>query len=571
MVDLVASRLQFLLNRGARTGLFTMDQKPRKISNFHLTSSLYSGGRSDVYKGRFAQAGGVVQFAAVKVLQPRFACIGHELRNFLAEAGWATELRSPLFPRVFEAGEHKGNYFLAMEFIDGWTLTKVLASLATLQVPLPCEVGLSIALQLATGLHKMHERREHDAPLGVVHLGINPDNIMLSKEGQARVLDFGMTIATVDRELTEVDDDAKDFQSPERLRGLPVDRRADIFALGRVLQHMVDCMVPEVIREDLPALLARSCHADADQRFETMDDFRVALELVAKNRRLKPSKTACEKFTLEIFGHKVAKPDPRSKRPQPAVPLTMSSEGQKTSYEPVTPPAEILRKMNAAAREADDGQRTSMGDNMKDDSMVFAAVDANSTAFGGDMDARSTAFGAGMDANSTAFGAGMDAKSTAFGEGMDLKERAFGADVDLKATSFGASMDPNATTAGEVSGNDLTTEGAKFDPAATLIPDGRDLMATSLGGAPERVSEPAAGRDPDTAVGTDMDMDKGGFVDEHLAVTKAGNAAPSDPSDTSDEVTAFSVPATKEKGKEGGRGGFREELIPTKPYATADD
>ncbi len=529
-----------------------MDQQPRKISNFHLSRCLHSGSRADVHQGRFAQAGGVVQLAAIKVLQPRFACIGHELRAFLTEAGWATELRSPLFPRVFEAGEHKGNYFIAMEYIDGWTLTKVLASLAALQVPLPCEVGLSIAEELATGLHKMHELREHDALMGVVHLGINPDNIMLSKEGQARVLDFGMTIATVDRELTESDSKAKDFQSPERLRGLPVDRRADIFALGRVLQHMVDCMVPDVVRDDLPALLARSCHADPEQRFATMEDFQVALKLVAKNRALRPSRKACEKFTLEIFGHKVAKVDPRSRRPQPAVPLRMSSEGQKTSYEPVTPPAEALRELDDAM------DRLEHGGGMDAKATAFGSdMDAKATAFGSEMDAKATAVGGEPEANVGAFGEAMDAMSTAFGEAMFSRESAPAAGMDAKATAFGAPSDEEPTAVGEV-----------MDPKATLVPGESDAGITAVGDVAAGMATVPGGApgDPDTVVGSETDERR--FVDEHMAVTKPGvdpvPPNPDDSSDASQEVTAFSVTAAKEKQE---KGGFREELIPTKPYA----
>ena len=101
---------------------------------------------------------------------------------------------------------------------------------------------------------------------------------------------------------------------------------------------MVECMLPEVVRDDLPALIARACHQDPDQRFSDMKDFNVALRLVAKNRGISPTRAACEKFTLEIFGHKVAKVDPREKRPQQAVPVKMPSEGQETFYDPVTPP-----------------------------------------------------------------------------------------------------------------------------------------------------------------------------------------------------------------------------------------
>jgi hypothetical protein len=562
-----------------------MEQKSRKISNFHLTRSLHVGSKSEVHQGRFAQAGGVVQLAAVKVLRPRFACIGHELRNFLAEAGWATELRSPLFPRVFEAGEHNGNYFVAMEFVDGWTLAKILGSLATLQVPLPCEVGLAIAGQLTHGLHKMHEQREHDELLGLVHLGLNPENIMLSKEGQTKLLDFGMTIASADGEMSLPDDDGLVFQAPERRRGLPVDRRADVYSLGQVLKHMVECMVPEVVRSDIPALLSRACHKDPDQRFSSMKDFNVALKLVAKNRSLSPTRAACEKFTLEIFGHKVAKSDPRSRRPQPVVPLKMSSQGQKTSYEPVTPPPEA-RGGFAGVGAPKDAEATVVADARALKAAAMGPMDENAAVMGGAADVNATALGGAADINATALGGAADVNATALGA-ADVNATAMGGVIDSQVTSIGEVEDPEATAVGEPSPEKPTLVAGKASAIGELL----EGMQTVPGGAVANSILPATdGEDYDstltvpggaivdgtaTAIGAAPEAPR--FLDEHLAVTMTGadpapEATPEPDSpepDSSQEVTAFSVPAVAgEEKKKSAKGGFREELIPTKPYAS---
>jgi serine/threonine protein kinase len=446
-----------------------MDEPVRKISDFHLTGSLHSGSRAEVHEGRFAQAGGVVQNAAVKVLHPRFACIGDELRSFLSEVGWASDLRSAIFPRVFEAGEHRGNYFLAMERVDGWTLSEVLSSLVTLKVPLPCEVGLSIVHQLAAGLHVMHEHREEGHFLGVVHLGISPDNIMLSKVGQAKLLDFGMMVATAEGGMTQPDDRAKDYQAPERLRALPVDRRADVYSLGRVLQHMVTCMVDDVVGSDLPVLMARAIHNDPDQRFATMEDFNVALEVVAKNRGITPSIRACEKFTLEIFGHKVGHTDPRAQRPQSVVPLRMASEGQDTAF-------------------------TAFGEAPKPPRELETLVESNT-------------------------------------------EMAREALASFQKTSPG---------------------GPSFAP--------EHVMETAIGGEVAAIGTPV--QDPDvmpTAIGGPLAEETPGprFVDEHMAVTSIGPRAPAAAA-RGQEVTAFSqaAPASEPAKK----GGFPEEMIPTRPY-----
>ena len=231
----------------------------KRISNFHLGRLLYDGDRCEVYEARYAQAGGVVQPAAIKVLKPEFACIGEELRAFLREIDWARGLRHSLFPRIMEAGEHDGHYFLAMDRLDGWTLEAVLRDLAVMQVRLPCQVALTLIHQVADGLHSLHEHCEDNTHLGVVHLGIEPSNIMLCREGTARVLDFGETMAASVGDIALAGTDTTAYQAPERLRMLPLDRRADIYSLGKVLEDMSACMDPAEVDEGMHNLIARAC------------------------------------------------------------------------------------------------------------------------------------------------------------------------------------------------------------------------------------------------------------------------------------------------------------------------
>jgi hypothetical protein len=403
-----------------------------------------------------------------------------------------------------------------------------------------------------------------------------------------------------------------DFQSPEHRRGLPVDRRADIFSLGRVMQHMVECMVPEVVRSDLPALIARACHRDPDQRFSDMKDFNVALRLIAKNRALDPTRAACEKFTLEIFGHKVAKTDPRAQRPQPAVPLMRSSEGQKTSYEPVTPPAHAHFPPEERGNLSGEGEATAVGEVMDGKPTVMGAMEdsgastmrdlsaGQATIMGGMEDQRATVMGDMVDAKITNVGEGVDIEATTEGEVYRELPTVVGAAFDPKATTLGetaesATFDPKATTLGE------TAESAAFDPKATTLGETAeraafDPKATTLGETAERAAfDPKAttlgeladsmmttvpgGSLRGTATKAGAPPERSKFVDAHLAVTSIGGSAappatPATPAAAvhleSEEVTAFAVPAIEDTEKQPAKGGFREELIPTKPYATHD-
>lgn len=319
--------------RGIGSQAMTRMDNPRKrISNFHLSEQIYDGARCEVYEARYAQAGGVVQSAVVKVLKPEFACIGEELRRFLREIDWARGLRHSLFPRVMEAGEHDGHYFLAMERLDGWTLEALLRDLSVMQVRLPCQVGLTLVHQIADGLQSVHEHCADNTHLGVVHLGIEPSNIMMRKDGTAAVFDFGEAMAAGVGDMAMATHTTA-YQAPERLRMLPLDQRADIYSLGKVLENMSNCMDPADLGQDLPALIARACSTHIEERFATMRDFMDAIEVVAGNRNIEFSCYACSRFGSELFGESEMRTDPRAQRPRAAAaPMRMPSEGMATAH-----------------------------------------------------------------------------------------------------------------------------------------------------------------------------------------------------------------------------------------------
>jgi serine/threonine protein kinase len=335
----------------------SMDNPRKRISNFHLSRLIYDGERCEVYEARYAQAGGVVQSAAVKVLKPEFACIGEELRSFLREIDWARMLRHSLFPRIMEAGEHDGHYFLAMERLEGWTLEVLLRDLAVMQLRLPCQVALTLIHQIADGLQSVHEHCADNTHLGVVHLGIEPSNIMMRKDGAAAVLDFGESMAAGVGDIAMAGTDTTAYQAPERLRMLPLDRRADIYSLGKVLEDMTACMDPVELGDDLPVLIARACSTHLEERFSTMRDLMDAIEVVARNRNIEFSCHACSRFGSEVFGESDMRTDPRAHRPRAAAaPMRMPSEGMATAHGlPMDSPSSFIDSKTTAS-EADSNE-----------------------------------------------------------------------------------------------------------------------------------------------------------------------------------------------------------------------
>ncbi len=310
-----------------------MDTTPKRISNFHVSRVLHKGRKCEVYGARYAQSGGVVQSAAVKVLKPEFACIGEELRCFLREIDWARSVRHSLFPRIMEAGEHDGNYFLAMERVDGWTLSDVLRDLAIMQISMPLQVALSILHRIADGMQSMHEFCQGEVHLGLVHLSIEPSNIMVRRAGTVALIDFGETMASRVGDVASRADGKGAYQAPERLRMLPVDCRADIYSLGRVLESMSVCIVAEELDSELLEIIGKACRTHAEERFASMRTFMDAIECLATQRGFDFSSHACSAFLSEVFGVPNLQADPRAHSPrETAAPLRMPSEGMRTAH-----------------------------------------------------------------------------------------------------------------------------------------------------------------------------------------------------------------------------------------------
>ncbi len=589
-----------------------MSEQPRKISNFHLIEVMYEGSKCEIYEARYTHSGGVVQGAAVKLLRPQMACIGDELRGFLRELGWTRDLRNSLTPRLIEAGEQGGHYFIAMELIEGFTLAELMRAVAVLQVPLPVQVGLTVAHQIAKGVHRMHEYSEGEQLLGVVHLGIQPENILLRQSGQTVLVDFGATTSDSAGELVDLDDGGEAYHAPERLRMLPVDRRADIYSLGRVIADLSRSMAPQDIGEDLPALIGRATHTHAEERFETMAELALALEQVAANRGVDVSTQACALFTAEIFGQSKGRSDPRSRRQQSQAPVVMRSEGLPTAYASTLKPeisesddgqSTVLGGSDASGS-IDDGMSTVLGKSPATASRALASGKGHRPRSGDD--GQSTVMGGpntphtGDDGLSTVMGgpdaprAGDDGQSTVMG-GPDAPALNKGP-IRLPSTVMRVPHGPRPGDDGQSTVMGGPDAPRPIDDGQSTVMGGPDApvrydhgLATVMGGpdaqsesrargsataprtrpeAGDTFGEPEFGNDEPTARNLDTESSSRGtgskrFVDEHQAVTVMGSPDMLAKLANTEESTDV-----LEKQARAARG-FPEELIPTRSYESS--
>ncbi len=259
---------------------------------------------------------------------------GAQRLMFLDEARIASSLVHDHLAQVYEVGRHAGGYFLAMEYVHGESVRTVLERASARRRPLPLDFCLTVIAAAAAGLHHAHQRRGPDgAPLGIVHRDVTPSNLMVGFDGAVKVIDFG--IAKAARRATSTQGGAVKgktaYLAPEQLLAQPVDRRADVFALGVVLYELctltrafvganeyetmqrvvkVDLVPPSLRVSGFPlaleAVIARAlARAPADRYPDTLA-LRRALLAVADTQRLELGPAAVRRCLASLFEPVVA-------------------------------------------------------------------------------------------------------------------------------------------------------------------------------------------------------------------------------------------------------------------------
>lgn len=202
------------------------------ISHYRITSELGKGGMGVVYRAEDTKLDRTV---ALKLLAPHMLASEADRARFYREARAAAALHHPNIATVFEIDEaDDGRPFIAMEFIEGAQLDEGLSD-----KPLQVERAVAIASQIAEALKAAHDR-------GIVHRDIKSANVMLTKEGTAKVLDFGLAKTDASTKLTQMGSTVGTiaYMSPEQARGEEVDHRTDLWSLGAVLFEMLTGQLP---------------------------------------------------------------------------------------------------------------------------------------------------------------------------------------------------------------------------------------------------------------------------------------------------------------------------------------
>jgi serine/threonine protein kinase len=308
-------------------------------NSYAILAKLATGGMAELFLARTASSAGVERYVVLKRVLPQRAHDRHFIEMFLDEARLAAQLQHPNIAQVFDTGKLGDSYFFSMEYVHGETLRELAHRAQELGEAIPLGCVLTIAASAAAGLHHAHERLGLDGtPLGIVHRDVSPSNLMVSFEGNVKLVDFGVaktTDSSVETQTGTVKGKIS-YLSPEQCRGRVADRRSDLFSLGIVIWELLvgdrlykrdsdfeametivhrKPVAPSQLRPEVPAeldaivmkLLAKA----PGDRYQTADELADELEHLAERHAIRMSTTALKRFMVELFG----------KRPEPWIEL----------------------------------------------------------------------------------------------------------------------------------------------------------------------------------------------------------------------------------------------------------
>ncbi|MCA9666225.1 MAG: protein kinase [Myxococcales bacterium] len=276
-----------------------------EFGNYHIVRPIGGGGMAQIYLAKTEGLAGFEKYLALKVINPEYATEERFIQMLIDEAKITVGLSHVNICQVFDLGQVEGIYYISMEFVDGMDVLELVNGLHALGERLPIEAVAYIGRQICSGLHYAHSRKNKQGePLNIVHRDISPQNILVSRNGEVKVVDFGIAKAAGMSTKTQagVIKGKVNYMAPEQAMGQKADRRTDIFATGIVMWEMLtsqmvyngnnvgelvaavrkaDIKAPSTVRPEIPpqldTIVAKALHAKAEERYQTAHELQVDL------------------------------------------------------------------------------------------------------------------------------------------------------------------------------------------------------------------------------------------------------------------------------------------------------
>lgn len=306
-----------------------------ETQRYRVVQRIAAGGMAEVYQGESAGIEGFRKKVAIKKVLPKLSQNREFIHMFLDEARLCAYLSHSKCVQVFDIGQAAGAHFIVMEFVDGADLQGVLEYLQRHERQMPVEVACLIAMHVCEGLAYAHDACDHlGQPLGIVHRDISPHNVLMTRYGEVKLVDFGLAKAS--SHLTAEEEDIVKgkfgYLAPEVTLGQSADRRVDIFAAGILLWEMLSgrrlfkgetdletfkqvqaALIPDMrqlrkdVGDDIAYVLSKALARDRDQRYAQAGDFAKDLSVVMDRLNKPVTYQDIAKLVSETAGERAKK------------------------------------------------------------------------------------------------------------------------------------------------------------------------------------------------------------------------------------------------------------------------
>jgi serine/threonine protein kinase len=217
-------------------------KQPVPFGKYTLLERISVGGMAEVFRAKTFGVEGFERLVAVKRILPNIAEDKEFIRMFVDEAKLAVQLNHANIAQITDLGVVDGSYYIALEHVHGRDLRSVFERARSQNEAMPVAHACYVAMKVCEGLDYAHNKRDASGgEISLVHRDVSPQNVLVSFEGEIKLIDFGIAkaVGTSINTKSGVLRGKLGYMSPEQVRGLPVDRRSDVFSCGIVLYEML--------------------------------------------------------------------------------------------------------------------------------------------------------------------------------------------------------------------------------------------------------------------------------------------------------------------------------------------
>jgi serine/threonine protein kinase len=304
-------------------------QQPRRFGKYHLVQKLAEGGMAEIFLAKHIGAQGFERDVVVKCMHEHFSSSHEFVEMFLDEAKLAARLFHPNLVQITDLGFADDRYFICMEYLPGEDLQRIIDRSRQRAAPIAVSIAAKIILAACEGLEFAHSYQEGGKPANLVHRDVSPSNIIVTYQGQVKVVDFGIAKASskIVHTLPGTVKGKLGYMSPEQAKGEPLDGRSDVFSLGvtfhelltgqrvfekdnevSVLMALLSQPIPlpssvrPDVSPDLEAIVMRAVEKDRTKRYPSAAALRDDLGRYLTGSISMPGMNQVAAFMYELFG-----------------------------------------------------------------------------------------------------------------------------------------------------------------------------------------------------------------------------------------------------------------------------